>query len=374
MKRSNDLYSQITLKFVMDVYNKQVKVNTKNKKKIYKFEEYYTANITRIYKLIKNKNYQIKGYNIFLIKEPKYRIVMSLKLDDKVINHVLANILSNILEPSLINTNVATRKGKGTHYGIKYLKKYLNELKGGTIYALKFDISKYFYSIDHKILKHKLKEKIKDQKFLKLLFKIIDSTNYNVNAKIQKIKENEILKVNSSNLNEKIKKQRIEEIQRIPLYKQGKGLPIGNMTSQIMAIFYLNELDHFVKEKLKIKYYIRYMDDGVLLSNNKEYLKYCLEEIEKLIKKYQLKLNNKTKIINVTKEGIDFLGFRFYIINNKLIMKVRNDSKKRFKRKMKAIKKGIISKEKNLQISNSYKAHFKYGNCYYIYQNNIKFI
>ena len=195
MKRSNDLYSQITLKFVMDVYNKQVKVNTKNKKKIYKFEEYYTANITRIYKLIKNKNYQIKGYNIFLIKEPKYRIVMSLKLDDKVINHVLANILSNILEPSLINTNVATRKGKGTHYGIKYLKKYLNELKGGTIYALKFDISKYFYSINHKILKHKLKEKIKDQKFLKLLFKIIDSTNYNVNAKIQKIKENEILKV-----------------------------------------------------------------------------------------------------------------------------------------------------------------------------------
>ena len=366
MKRSNDLYSQITLKFVMDVYNKQVKVNTKNKKKIYKFEEYYTANITRIYKLIKNKNYQIKGYNIFLIKEPKYRIVMSLKLDDKVINHVLANILSNILEPSLINTNVATRKGKGTHYGIKYLKKYLNELKGGTIYALKFDISKYFYSINHKILKHKLKEKIKDQKFLKLLFKIIDSTNYNVNAKIQKIKENEILKVNSSNLNEKIKKQRIEEIQRIPLYKQGKGLPIGNMTSQIMAIFYLNELDHFVKEKLKIKYYIRYMDDGVLLSNNKEYLKYCLEEIEKLIKKYQLKLNNKTKIINVTKEGIDFLGFRFYIINNKLIMKVRNDSKKRFKRKMKAIKKGKIPKEKALSIISSYQGHFKWGNCYYM--------
>ena len=146
------------------------------------------------------------------------------------------------------------------------------------------------------------------------------------------------------------------------------------MTSQIMAIFYLNELDYYIKEKLKIKYYIRYMDDGVLLSNNKEYLKYCLEEIQKLIKKYQLKLNRKTKIINVTKEGIDFLGFRFYIINNKLIMKVRNDSKKRFKRKMKAIKKGIISKEKSLQISNSYKAHFKYGNCYYIYKNNIKFI
>ena len=174
MKRSSGLYQQITLKQVMDIYNKQVKVNTKNKNKIYKFEEHYTINMVRIYKLIKNKNYQIKGYNIFLIKEPKYRIIMSLNLDDKIINHVMANILSKVLEPSLINTNVATRKDKGTHYGIKYLKKYLNGLKGNTIYALKFDISKYFYSIDHEILKNKLKEQIKDKRFLSILFKIID--------------------------------------------------------------------------------------------------------------------------------------------------------------------------------------------------------
>ena len=165
-------------------------------------------------------------------------------------------------------------------------------------------------------------------------------------------------------MNKKIKKQRIEEVNRIPLYEKGKGLPIGNMTSQILAIFYLNDLDHFIKEKLHIKYYIRYMDDGVLLSNNKEYLKYCLKEIEKIITKYKLKLNTKTKIINVSKEGLDFLGFRFYIINNKLVLKVRNNTKKRFKRKIKAIKKGIILQNKAIAIINSYKAHFKYGNCY----------
>ena len=108
---------------------------------------------------------------------------------------------------------------------------------------------------------------------------------------------------------------------------------------------------------------------GVLLSNDKEYLKYCLEEIKKLLKKYKLKLNNKTKIINVSKEGINFLGFRFYIINNKLIMKVKNDTKKRFKRKMKAIKKGKIANEKAISIISSYKGHFRWGNCYNLLNN-----
>lgn len=105
------------------------------------------------------------------------------------------------------------------------------------------------------------------------------------------------------------------------------------MTSQIMAVYYLNELDHYIKEKLHIKHYIRYMDDGVLLSNDKEYLKYCLKKIEEMVHKYKLKLNDKTKIINVSKEGLDFLGFRFYVWNNKVVMKVRKDTKKGLKEK-----------------------------------------
>lgn len=108
------------------------------------------------------------------------------------------------------------------------------------------------------------------------------------------------------------------------------------------------------------------MDDGILLSDNKEYLKYCLKEIISQVRKYKLKLNKKTQIINVTKEGLDFLGFHFYIVNNKLIMKVRNDTKKRFKRKFKAIRKGIISKDKAIAIQNSYQSHLKWGNCYYL--------
>ena len=164
---------------------------------------------------------------------------------------------------------------------------------------------------------------------------------------------NELLKVKRSNLNDKEKLKRIDEIERIPIYEKGKGLPIGNMTSQILAIFYLNNLDHFIKEKLHIKYYVRYMDDGVILSNDKKYLKYCLSEINKFILNFGLCLNNKTKIINVSKEGLDFLGFRFY----KGYTKIRGKNMKRFKRKIELYKKGII---KDNFIS-GYKGYFKMG-------------
>ena len=366
MKRKKKLYDTITFEDIKRVYLRQIRVNTKNKVKIRKFEDFYSINLSRAKKIINDKNYIPGKYNIFLIKEPKYRIIMSQNIIDKLINHVIADkILLPTLDNSLIDMNVATRIGKGTHYGIRYLKKYLNELKGETIYALKFDISKYFYSIDHEILFGLLKKKIKDKDALDILFKIIKSTDSEyVNKKIEFLKKKELSKIKNMNIPYNNYKKIIKEIENIPIYEKGKGLPIGNMTSQIMAIYYLNELDHYIKEKLHSKYYIRYMDDGVLLSHDKEYLKYCLSKIERATDKYKLKLNNKTKIINVNREGMDFLGFRFNIINNKIVMKVRRNTKKRFKRKMKAIKNGKIPEDKGEQIISSYKGHFKWGNCY----------
>ena len=137
-----------------------------------------------------------------------------------------------------------------------------------------------------------------------------------------------------------------------------------------MAIYYLNYLDHYIKESLRVKYYIRYMDDGLLLGNDKNYLRYCLDEIKLIINEYNLKLNSKTKIINVSKEGVDFLGFRFYIINNKIIMRLRNSVKRNFKRKMKFIKLNKVNDFK--EIVASYKGHLKYGNCYYLFKHNLK--
>ena len=161
MKRKRNLYSSITYEDIRRVYQKQIKVNTKNKIKIRKFEDFYSIDLARVKRIIDDKNYIPSKYNIFLIKEPKYRIIMSQNISDKLINHVIAEkVLLPVLDKCLIDTNVATRISRGTHFGIKRLKKYLREMKGD-VYALKFDISKYFYNINHDILFKLLKRKIK---------------------------------------------------------------------------------------------------------------------------------------------------------------------------------------------------------------------
>ena len=292
---------------------------------------------------------------------------MSQNIIDKLINHVISKyFLVDIFEKSLINENIATRIGKGTKEGIQLVKKYLNIIKGKEFYILKFDVEKYFYNIDHDILKELLIHKIKDKDVINILFNTIDSTDRDyVNKKINDIKLKELEKTNDRKI--------IDEINKIPLYKCGKGLPIGNMSSQFLAILYLNELDHFIKNNLKIKYYIRYMDDGVLIHESKEYLKYCLCEIEKLLDKYKLKLNSKTKIYKYS-EGFEFLGFKYIIKNNKVIMKVKNQTKRKFKRKLKVLNKlvsnNIIKKEYYDSVIASYKGHLNYGDCKKLFKIN----
>lgn len=364
MKRANNIYNDIfDMKNIIYIYDKRIKLNTKNKHKLEIFENNYVSNTYYIKKILESKKYIPGKYNIFMIKEPKIRLIMSQNVIDKVINHLVSEyFLVNILDKYLIPNNIATRKNKGTHYGIKILKKYLNELKNKEFYILKFDISKYFYNIDHEIIKELLKKRIKDKDALNLLNFIIDSTDYEyVNKTINRLKEKEIEKINKKNINNKQKL--IEEIKNIPIYKKGKGLPIGNMTSQFLAIYYLNELDHYINDTLKVKY-IRYMDDGILIHESKEYLKYCLMKITNILDKYKLNLNKKTKIYHI-KEGFDFLGFRYYIKNGKVIMKVKNQTKKKFKRKMRNLyylcSKNIISKEEFIRVRNSYLGHLSYG-------------
>ena len=255
MKRVNNIYSSIVnLEVIKDMYNK-IKVTTKNKSKIERFDDYYSINITSVYETLVNKNYKPGKYNIFLISEPKIRVIMSTSIFDKLINHLVARyFLINYLEKDLINENIATREGMGTKYGIDLVNKYLNEIKkeSSDIYYLKFDISKYFYNIDHDILKELISKRIKDKDVLDIMDRIIDSTDMDyVNKSINKLKSNKLLNIKDNNI--------IKEIESIPIYKMGKGLPIGNMTSQFLAIYYLNELDHYIKEELGIKYYVRYM-------------------------------------------------------------------------------------------------------------------
>lgn len=303
-------------------------------------------------KLLKELQRIKERYNIFLIKEPKYRIIMSQNINDKIINHLVAKyILFPALEPCLIDGNVATRKCKGSKYSFDNIKKYMNHLcNEKDAYALKLDISKYFYNIDHNILYNSICKRIKDKDSLNIIKLIIDTTNeeyINENIKLLVKKESEkMLLIGNMNA--------VKELEKIPLYIVNKGLPLGNVTSQILAIFYMNEIDHYIKEELKYKYYIRYMDDLLIISNDKNKLVKDLILIEKKVNSFELKLNNKCKLYNL-RNGIDFVGFNFRCYNSKVIIKYKKSTFISIRKKLRYYK--INNYKKYLLSKCSYKGY-----------------
>lgn len=238
----------------------------------------------------------------------------------------------------------------GTDYGIRLLKHYYELYKKyDTFYILKLDIKKYFYSIDHNVLKAMLIDKLDDYEY-KIICNIIDSTNDSyVNEEIRKIKE----------------KYNNKEVDNIPYYLYDKGLAIGLMTNQTLAIFYLYKLHNFINKKLKLKHFISYMDDIIIIHRNKEYLKYSLSEIEEFLKPtLKLQLNkNKTKIVRCD-EWVEFLGYNFKIDNMKTIVRIRGKSLRRIKNNIKKTKylydNNMISFEKCFCVINNYKYSYKY--------------
>lgn len=355
----NDL---IDFEKLEDVYH-IIKCNSKHKEKILKYEIFYTSNTLNILELLRAKKYIHGKYNIFLINYPKCRIIMSENMNDKIINHLVSKyVLFPLIEPKLIPTNVATRKDKGTKTAIEYLKKYINKLKinHDKIYVLKCDIHKYFYSIDHEILLNKLDKIIEDKEIYNLVKTIVLSTNHDyINEEINYKIECQREYISKLKISEKEKEIKYQELKRLPRYFKGKGLPIGNMTSQIMAIFYLNELDHFIKEKLHIKCYIRYMDDLILLHHDKEYLKVCLKKIEEKIDELKLNLNDKTQIYELHR-GFPFLGYKFILKGKKLYTLLNPNTKKRI---VKRLKKCKNNQEKRLEILKNYNGYLKPAKC-----------
>lgn len=377
MKRVSNIYHKV---YNIDNINKMCDLvcsKVKNKEKVEKFMLYKSEHIINIRNKLISKNLDFSKYSIFLITDPKCRVIMSQSIEDKVINHLVAKyLLVDVYENIYTNSMCATRIGKGASYGIHLLKKYLNKIKYKytNFYYLKIDIKKYFYNIDHNVLKEILNKKIKDKDALEVLYKIIDSTNDNyINRCIDTLKRNRINYLKDNNL--------IKEVEEIPLYKYNKGCSIGNQTSQAFGLIYLYEFNHYLKEKLHLKYVINYMDDFIIIHEDKDYLKLCLKQIRKyLFNKLELELNEKKTRIDSIKNGIDFLGYRFIIKNNRVIMKLRNRVKKNFKKKVNYLQElfrnNYISKKDFKNFLSSYKGLLMYGNCnhlYYKYTNmNLK--
>lgn len=287
----------------------------------------------RLSYILRTETYIPSKFETFFVYEPKKRLVQAPAFVDKVVQHGLVdNYLYEVITRSFIPANCASQIGKGVLFGLNCLKwdmsDYWRKNKTTEGWVLKADVRHFFASIDHDILKAKLRKKVGDEKIFRLMCTYIDTST--------------------------------------------DGLPLGYQTSQLLALLYLDEFDHFVKERLRIKYYCRQMDDFYLIHPDKEYLKYCLKEIQTFLAGLRLELNEKTNIFPL-RHGIDFLGFHTYITESgQIIRKLRHASVKRMKGKIRGWSKdypaGKVTKKEILDSWTAWDAHAAYGHTYALRQ------
>lgn len=286
-----------------------------------KQEEY----IKYLYEKLKNQKYKHGEYKTFYIYEPKKRKIEASRYIDRIVHRWYVNsFMEEYFIKQFIRTSYACIKNRGMHLAAIELKNGMRKCKTkwNEYYILKMDVAKYFQNINKDKLYNILKRKIKDEKLLWLTKEIIYST------------EGE------------------------------KGIPIGNYTSQVFANIYLNEIDQYIKHKLKVKYYYRYMDDSVLLVQTKIEAKELLKKIGKFLKEeLDLELNNKTQVFK-NKQGVNFCGYKI----NEYRMKIRDKGKRKLKKKIKKLKyeirKGKISSKGAKKYLVGHIGYIKYANTY----------
>jgi len=291
----------ISFENLLKAYSR-VRRNKRFRRKLQKIELDFEDRLVNVRKQLKNGSYKPKQYHQFLVYEPKLRQVSAPALIDRIVHHAIINKIEPIFDRQFTPNTFACRKGKGTHFGMLQAAACYKKIakKHTVFYALKCDIKSYFASIDHKILIKFLAQLISCQKTLKLLKTIIISYQDSL----------------------------------------GKGIPIGNLTSQLFANIYLHSLDVFVIKKLKEKNYFRYMDDFVILSPNKEYLKELRDEIEDFLEK-NLKLQLHPYKANIFRadRGLDFIGYMIKPTGITMRKKTLRRYKKRHKKRLKQLRK-----------------------------------
>ncbi len=305
---------------------KKARRGKRDRTEVQTFEFDLEKNIIEIQKDLLNRNYKFGKYRTFNIYEPKERIISSAPFRDRVVHHAICNIIEPFLDKVLIENSFACRIGKGTHKAIELASLYLRKNK----YVLKLDIKKFFFTIDHKILYNELSKKITDKYLLNIIKELLST--YKTDSDYYYQFENDTL---------------------LDVVKE-RGLPIGNLTSQLFANYYLNPLDRYVKEELKLTSYIRYMDDILIFSNNKDRLNEVKKNIKNYLQLYRLKLNSKKTVIIHQKNGIKFLGFHLYRNRKRILRENLDRFKKRFKLKRNQYKGGKIKFENILLSLNSW--------------------
>lgn len=324
----HSLYSEICSHENLEVaYNKAKKGKTV-KNYVIQFERNLSEKLLQLRNELLFHTYNPKPLQTFILKDPKTRRINKSEFRDRIVHHALCNIIEPIFDKIFIYDSYANRKGKGTLKAIQrfdFFKRKISKNNTKPCFVLKADVRHYFDEVDHDILIKIVRTKIKDERTIWLIKKILENYTFN---------------------------------------KQGKSMPLGNLTSQFFANVYLNELDQFVKHHLKVKYYIRYVDDFVIFENDAAKLeRYTVLINEFLLQILKIELHpDKSKVLCL-QHGISFLGFRIFYYH-KLLRKTNI-------RKRKQISKYFIENKKDTGYDEVYES-FQGWNAYAMHANTYK--
>ncbi len=309
MKRHGYLYDKIISIENLKEADKKAQRGKKKQAGIRRHNKKQERNILKLHEQLKNKDYKTSKYSVVVIFEPKRREISRLDYyPNRIVHHAIMNYLEPIFTNCFISQTYSCIKGRGIHKCLEDLNEALKDVDA-TKYCLKIDVKKFYPSVKNSILKKKLRTKFKDQDLLWLLDEIIDSNP--------------------------------------------NGLPLGNYLSQWFGNFYLNDFDHWIKEKKKLKYF-RYCDDIVILHHNKEFLHSLRLEIEEYLSEHlQLRLS-KYQVFPVWSRGINYVGYITYHTH----ILIRPKIKRRLKR--------MLRRNRNPMSIASYKGWLKYGDCIHL--------
>jgi RNA-directed DNA polymerase len=289
MKRIGNLYQQICSLDNLALADVKARKGKGQQLHIMRHDADRKANLERLHHALISREYRTSEYHIFKIYEPKEREVYRLPYyPDRITHHAIMNVLEQVFMGTFTADTYSCIKGRGIHGAARAVTRALTH-RQETQYCLKLDITKFYPSVDHDVLKAQLRRKIKDKNLLWLMDEIINSAT---------------------------------------------GLPIGNYLSQYLANYYLTGFDHWLKEVKGVKYYFRYADDIVILGADKPVLHYLLAEIKRYLREnLKLEVKGNYQVFPVAARGIDFVGYRFYHTHILLRKSIKRACARKLKKK-----------------------------------------
>jgi len=336
MKVFNDIFERIISVENLFAAWEAFHSDKQNKPDVLAFEINLEPNLFQLHRDLRSKNYRHGPYTSFYIHDPKQRHIHKATVRDRILHHAMYSILNSIFEPTYINHSFSCRIGKGTHKGVEAVETMIrgvthNGTKPG--FVLKCDVQKFFFRIDHGILLTILKKKLQDENAVWLLQEVIGSLSSSDTGAV------------------------------------GKGLPIGNLTSQLFANVYMNEFDQFMKHTLKIKKYARYTDDFLIVGETRVFLENLLPQIQTFLREHlALELHPKKTTIHKTRQGVDFFGYVIFPHHTLVRTKTKQRMFRKLKRKVGEYQLGEIDGIKLEQSLQSYRGVLSHANAYRVSQ------